>query len=674
MGDQKSAADEQKQRLDILLRDYDLMRGDERNQTAIYFTTFSIAIAMLVLLAGLLYKVLDGSGKHLPDFVLIGAPLIPLCLFVHLLTVAPAAVARAFYGRLLERRIQDLVDVRGAHTGLRFPSFMELNVTYSKFTRVTPYRTILGLLASIILVVFLGITAALISNTVHWVSRLVAIPFYAITTWLVVSTWVGLNRRGRAFFATALENYHEDRSDSLLPNSKGVNHSSRKFILYLLVPRPADLSKALFFPAGVGIGSLLAWHVFPLDLRFWVMWLTLEFLLYSARYQLNDIRGVSEDGKAPEKQARNRPQMTPAEMKISAAVLVLRIYAAFLVAIAPLGLGWNLVWALLGVAVSAIVYEVARSYERAWYARTSADRTEGRELVVPRSQRGVGAFVLVWVGIGYPVRTALGLFFVATDIRPAQVVTGILVFTFFFGLLFVTMTWALESVSYLVELPGTDDRPRLNWAIVEKPHLVRLFGSFRWNRLPPIGTDDPVAEEPPGSHLPAFRRLYADGSARRRTASLLAPWNMALAGCAVGVGIILAAPAARLDSVALWVTIGLLAGAVVVISVRRFDRICAVMAALLILSLAVAVGSSYAFDSRLGMATEADIGVCSVAATGWAFAIGFTVLFGFNTYHEVLQMVPKLLSGLRIVAKRTLSGIFGKHFVDSTRWFDKSVG
>lgn len=675
MSDQKSAADDRKQKLDVLLRDYDLLRGDERNQTAIYFTTFSIAIGTLVLLAGLLYQILDDSGERPPDFILIGAPLIPLCLFVHLLTVAPAAVARAFYGRLLERQIQSMVDVRSAYPGLRFPSFMELNVTYSRFTRVTVYRTILALIATIIIVIFLGMTMALIFNTESYISKLVAIPFYGVTTWLVVSTWVRLNKRGRDFFSMALDNYREDRLDSLLPRDSNAGvQLSRTFFLYLLVPRPSDLSKALFFPIGVGIGSLLSLQMVDIDLRFIAMWLTLEMLLYSARYQINDIRGASEDGKAPEKQARMRPQMMADEMKASAAVVVVRIYVAFLVAVAPtLGLGWNMLWAFGCVAVSAIVYEAARSFERTGFMRSSADRHEGGELVVSVPQTALAVFVLMWVGVGYPIRLALGLFFAAPGVHSVQVTLGLLVFTFFFGLLFVTMTWALESMSYLVSLPGEDEKPRLNWAIAEKPHLVVLFTSFRWKGLPAVGTNSSVAQEPPGSTLPAFRRLYEKNAAKAavRTASTFAPWNIALTGCAVGVGILLSAPTVNLGVPWLAMTLTLLAISVVVVSQRRFDWICAVVAVLPILSVVGALVGSHMLDNRLGNA-GADVAVCSIAVFGWMLAIAFTIVFGFSTYDSILGTVPKLLGGCVTLMRGAVLVIFGKHFVDSTRLFDTS--
>ncbi|WP_330252935.1 hypothetical protein OG874_44040 [Nocardia sp. NBC_00565] len=646
--------DDVKSQLDVLLRDYDLARNDERNLTALYFTTFSIAIATLGLLGGLLFRALDSSKPPLEDFVLVGAPLIPLCLFIHLLTMAPAAVARAFYARLLERQIQSIVDMHGPYPGLRFPSFVELNVIFSRFTRRTFYRTVIGLLATLILILFLGMTMVLILKTHHAVSKFIAAPFYALTTFLVVSNWIGLNRRGREFFAQVLHDYPENRRDSLQPSASATKSSgTRSLVGYLLLPRPADLSKALFFPASVGISCLLTDQTVHGGIRFVVMWLTLELLIYAARYQVNDIRGASEDGRAPEKRARGRPAMTPSAMKLSAGVIALRLYMVFLIAITPsLALSSNIRWALGGVVGTAAVYEFARSVERREYEKS--EHPARGTIMLSKQNRIAAASVLLLVGLGYPLRTALGLLFVPTETIPVQVFVGMLFFTFSFGILFVSMTWALEAVSYLSELPRAGTPPQFHWSLLEKPHLVLLVRAFRWPVL--HGTTTPLGEERIGARKKIFHQLY-DTTAEGATSSALAPWNVALAGCAVAVAVLLSGASV---SGWRWVAFGLaiagLAVAVVVLSMRAVDRIACLAAVLPVVA---------SIPFALGATAGTDLEICAVAAIGWVLAAGMTFYFKNSTYADVLGFVDGLSKLSILCAGAVLTAIFGKNFADS---------
>src|SRR3954449_11311068 len=76
---------------------------------------------------------------------------------------------------------------------------------------------------------------------------------------------------------------------------------------YLLLPRPKDLGKAVVFPLGFLLGVAVSSH---LDMRevalAFLTWGVLEFLVYQARYQWNDVRGFAADQRHPDRVNRRR--------------------------------------------------------------------------------------------------------------------------------------------------------------------------------------------------------------------------------------------------------------------------------------------------------------------------------------------------------------------------------
>ena len=86
----------------------------------------------------------------------------------------------------------------------------------------------------------------------------------------------------------------------------GLNREGgRALTAYLAFPRPETWAKALIAPAcfvlaATSTGRLGDWK------RFVVLWLVLEFLIYAARYQWNDIRGIDADLRHAERTARSR--------------------------------------------------------------------------------------------------------------------------------------------------------------------------------------------------------------------------------------------------------------------------------------------------------------------------------------------------------------------------------
>src|SRR5258708_649914 len=105
---------------------------------------------------------------------------------------------------------------------------------------------------------------------------------------------------------------------------------------YLVLPRPdawakAQIAPACFLLAASSTGHFGAWK------RLLVLWLVLECLIYPARYQWNDIRGIEGDLQHAEMRARFRlpvgatAQSRQRSIRLSQAAAALRILAALLI-------------------------------------------------------------------------------------------------------------------------------------------------------------------------------------------------------------------------------------------------------------------------------------------------------------------------------------------------------
>jgi len=199
---------------------------------------------------------------------------------------------------------------------------------------------------------------------------------------------------------------------------------------------------------------------------------------------------------------------------ISGSAAVTRVAAAASIAVV-VGDGlpkvtWLLVVAVFGVAM---VYEVLRS----------------RRPVPGQEFRTTWTSTVIWivVGAGYAIRGVAGLV-VAGVPADSQIILIATVGLLTFGIMFVTLTWALDASSYCHSDPAhgqVDFVP----AVLSKPHLAAL--------LPYLGATR-------GSVVAADHGKLGGAGATplRERGRLVTPWNIALlccgaAGGALGVGL-----------------------------------------------------------------------------------------------------------------------------------------
>lgn len=295
---------------------------------------------------------------------------------------------------------------------------------------------------------------------------------------------------------------------------------------YLLMPRPGDAFKALLIPCTFLLGVLGTGGTdLTTVLRAVVVLFAVEFLIYPARYQWNDVRGFAADQRHPGAVDRGRlpgpVERGREHILASCAVAGLRLA---LVAVLVLALPGLRLGPLLGLAVVA-VFGVAAVYEALRQACT------GRSEQVPAPMRPTLVGLWIAVGAGYAVRGLIGLG-LAVDLvqRPALAVTAA-VALWAYGIAFVTSRWAVEATAFCTVRSG-----RPEWAVEAQHAREHLMALVRW--LP-----DRVASQPGApATMPG-----ADWTPLRGRTSVLAPWNLGFVvsgGAAALTGWWLAAPAA----------------------------------------------------------------------------------------------------------------------------------
>jgi hypothetical protein len=190
--------------------------------------------------------------------------------------------------------------------------------------------------------------------------------------------------------------------------------------IYFIFPRPQDAQKALFSLFGVAVGIMMvvlvgggkgqdginwAWAFFG---GVFVVF-ALEFLLYQARYQLNDIRGFVEDREHPHSEARCRLDFVAKHLFnknekhaiiMSFLVGVLKILICFII-LFFLCSGW------LSFVVPGLILLVAVAYE---YVRA----------------KNWGKGTMALVAVGYVIRFLGGVYLgcLVLSFNPVAIIVG----------------------------------------------------------------------------------------------------------------------------------------------------------------------------------------------------------------------------------------------------------
>lgn len=481
---------QQEAKLLILTTDYSAARDDERTLTAVEATFFGLALTALSIigfsLIGDCRLVTTSTCYYTPDYVLAAAPLVPLAIIAYLQIIGSNATIRSFYLRILEREIRLTVGTGGrnfaSYPGLPLLSATDLSVAHGSLREgARGPRILTNLIFFSVLVVFGGVAVASIL-IVDWPWKLAMFGLYFLGGTLIAQETAQSTVGGRRLFKTTIRNAVARKNESLEPAESDGKH--RSLVSYLILPRPADLIKAPFFPAMYLVGALtLPNSGYALSsegiLRGIVLWTCLEFLIYQARYQLNDIRGIDDDRRHPLSRARGRLPLGDLSdaavanaVRTSLRVMFLRLYVVAIIATIP-SLG---VWKPL-IAYTVLVFGVALLYET----------IRSRKPQSARSRRAVSWTIYLVVGLGYGVRGMAGYLAVQADFAFPSAGTWIpvAIFLLLYGTMFVVHTWTLEACSYCLS-PVHSKRVvhpsaiGVEWitGLKDKPHIFNLLSEI----------------------------------------------------------------------------------------------------------------------------------------------------------------------------------------------------
>jgi 4-hydroxybenzoate polyprenyltransferase len=319
---------------------------------------------------------------------------------------------------------------------------------------------------------------------------------------LLITDVAGATLGARSTFLRLAKQFADRQGTGLLAGAGLDSDRQRGLVSYLVLPRPEDWVKWLLVP--------LAYLIVTLDRGISFRWgpllltiLVVEYLVYCARYQINDIRGYAEDAAHPETAARLRlPYSDQAAVRrfnvaSSFTVAVLRVATALVVA-ARTSLTPTTLTVIGVVGGAGVLYEYLRTTE----ARPASSRTE-------RAARGLWLLV----GVGYALRYVVGAHAAGLPLGDPVVWVGGL-FCYGLGVMFVGLTWALEATAHC--RAAEPDTWYLSHHLHTKPHLRLLLAYVRG----PVFLTGPPPERPLDFACGRVRVLQGP-------TAKAAPWNLA---------------------------------------------------------------------------------------------------------------------------------------------------
>ena len=621
------------QQVEILLADYQTCREDDRVLVSIQAVVFSVLVTLIGLMAAAVTQTCEFSNSkscvNVPDYLLAAAPLIPCALLAYTTMLGVSATLRSYYMRGLEEELRKYTSapILG---DLRPASYIGVITEVESLRRGRiSYRLLANLVLAVVIIVFGGFTAYIgfhVANAEQIAMTVLYGGIAILLVWEVRQASV----RGRTFFIKSAEQFLLDRGDTRLPQPRRRQLTEeaadeRSLASYLVFPRPEDWIKWLIAP---GVFLATAWLTASLGRwpTFLAVWLILEYLIYGARYQWNDVRGIDEDQSHSQRRARGRLPAGPGRRDIRRNVFIsvsvgwVRLVIAFLLAVA-LGLTGPVLLLIILVFAIAVVYEALRSVQSP---------------SIPKKLHPLPVALWCVVGLGYGVRAGLGFIAGGLAVTNWRTVIGIACFVAF-GVMFVLMTWVLEATDYCVIDSGGTWRLKPYTGV--KPHLILLL-KYVPKTKNVLKTDAPCIT-PPGTHHNNWDGLLSPGSKEpilEKDNQLLTPWNLALAvsvilGSVLGQGLAHAYPQYALDVLAM--SLSLLGAFLMMASTSRTQRLTVAGAGTLIIVSATIPFSAFP--------------LVLLAGAPWLAITLLYLIFRGSSYQNLKDFGPQVLHAIASV-------------------------
>ena len=324
--------------------------------------------------------------------------------FAYIIVIGISNVLRYYYIQNLEERLHTLIngltDDDGRGDLLHWNAF-SAPINTRNWKHVTTTHTVLSYLAFTLAVACailfsMGMVITLffeIEPRERFDDWLLGIVIVGMVTAFILFFRLTANAKDVAQFAwdTAHEN-QKIRFKKSETKLYGRTEAFRRMWKYMLYPKTQDPQKTALIVLGFIYGAILvgsAWeqaYIYKLLIALFVF----DFLAYQARYQINDIRGLDEDKEMGKKNRLFSDEFISAGrlIKISANTASVKIILAILISLMLKGnLRVLLLWSLVLLLLSTILYEFARKSQKTW-------------------------LVFFLVGMGYPLRFGLGLFII----------------------------------------------------------------------------------------------------------------------------------------------------------------------------------------------------------------------------------------------------------------------
>lgn len=647
-GDNSDQSDGSSAVMTALLLDYQMARDDDRAAQNVLSVMMGVAFALL----GALIAALSNYPLSREAFAI--APLLPLAAISYVVLIGSSVTMRSFYMRALEEELRKRLfantDLAILH-GVKPMSGTEFIVSVSSGVRGRPaLRLAYAVIMGTVLIVFGGV-AILIGYRVGGGYAIIMFAVYAplAVTLFIEGVTVGI--AGRSAFQVAIRRFRDDEYTSVrrLGDLESFGTDKRSLRSYLLFPRPGDLVKWTFVPVSAVIGLLLPGVFDGFSTRdlgaVLVGWLAFEYLAYQARYQVNDVRGLAHDLHHPKKSSRSRLPVRRHGVRTSieasfAAVATRLAILVIVIILNPFDVREELGIAAVAAFLVAIPYEYLRS----------------REPADPAAALRLAGQVWVIVGAGYAIRVCLGLSLVGFSSPAVLVVFA--VSAWFFGIMFVTLTWVLEATSYLLkaesasyyylndqaggrseEGAGEDESVRNKAGLTEKPHVLHLLPFICINAEPTGALDA-------GSDCSRIKFLES-------RPTLVNPWNLSLMGATSSV--IVACSLASISPEFGMADSGMLVMTIIVAfmlsAVRSTASRWVVLAVGLlgILGLSVALSVEYRWPALLALLIFG----------------GLYTFFGGSSYHDVVTFNEQAAQRISDAKRTAIRLVIGRSTFDS---------
>lgn len=417
-------------RLELLLRDYEQSREDERQGSAAFSNLLAAALASAFAALVILYQRPEDSDVQVGFWISVIAPVAILLPTVYAGLIGAISTARSYYLRVLEDEIskgmqelcgEDSLELTYSDE-LKFPAFSSVTFTT---VRASPKhgKGVSGWFLTFVAVVFSGANIMMLNiayNAMLAVSSLWAnVYFFAYLVVIVMLAKhvydIGLN--GRAYFVETAKEVRKRREDGFEVTKETyeelrqkLNRETMAFFggadTLKLFPKPDDLVKIAHEVTGATLACLFLYQrteIFLTPRRFLVLIIFLLFFegfVYQTRYIVNDILGAKEETLLLSRDRRSRLTSDDVESVFAASRnLVLRVILIVLAVLPIFYMGLHVVYlmGLVFLAALTLCYELCRN-------RLGSTKSES---IV---QKGLIAEVYLLVSMGEPLRILVGYF------------------------------------------------------------------------------------------------------------------------------------------------------------------------------------------------------------------------------------------------------------------------